>query len=353
MRTYKLSEFDFDLPESRIASFPVEPRDSSKLLVNNQGILSDLIFRDIVDLVPSNSVFVLNDTMVMKARLNFEVEGRQVEVFFVEEVGIDTFLVMVRPGKLFKVGFAFKLPGNVSAVVDSILEDGTRLIKVLSSGFSLQEYLCRYGAIPLPPYINQEDPSAYEVQYQTVYAKNFGSVAAPTAGLHFTPDLISKLEAKGCKFVYVTLNVGIGTFQPVRVDDISQHVMHSEFYEMTQENAEILNKARLNSDFIIAVGTTTMRVLQSSFDFDKGEFLARSAKTNIFISPGYDKFIVDALITNFHLPKSTLFILVSAIIGLDQALSVYDHAIQNNYRFYSFGDANLIYIPESSKFKQS
>jgi S-adenosylmethionine:tRNA ribosyltransferase-isomerase len=351
MTKYNLSDFDFELPESKIAVFPAEPRDSSKLLVNREGNLTDHIFKNIVDTVPDNSVFILNDTKVMKARLNFAIGQKLVEVFFIEEVDKDIYLVMVKPGKLFKVGFEFDLPGGVRALVETILEDGTRHIKVLSKDFCLQDYLGSHGSIPLPPYINQDDPSAYEVQYQTVYAKNFGSVAAPTAGLHFTPELIAKLEAKGCKFVYVTLNVGIGTFQPVRVEDISQHVMHSEFFEMSSENALVLNRLKQEEAFFIAVGTTTLRVLQSSFDFKKGFFLARSAKTNIFISPGYDSFVVDALITNFHLPKSTLFILVSAIIGLEQALESYNYAIDNDYRFYSFGDANFIYIPEKAKFE--
>lgn len=344
--TFLLETYNFDLPDSCIADSPVVPRDNSKLLVYSNKKISDAKFNELASFLPENTVLILNDTRVLKARLKFLVKNKLVEVFFVEKIADFEFRVLVKPGKLFKINFEFLLPGELPAKVTSIDAEGFRVIKLspVDDSFDLNSYLEKFGEIPLPPYIKVDNPSDYDEKYQTVYANQYGSIAAPTAGLHFTPELIQKLISIGFKFEYVTLNVGIGTFMPVKVENILDHQMHSEMFTMSEETAKRLNQYKQESRFFVAVGTTTMRVLQSSYDFDKNLFVAKSSNTDIFIYPGYNDFIVDALVTNFHLPKSTLFMLVSAIVGIDNAKDIYSHAILNGYKFYSFGDSSLLFI---------
>jgi S-adenosylmethionine:tRNA ribosyltransferase-isomerase len=338
-----LKDYDFDLPDSLIAKFPATPRDSSRLLEYKNQAISDLYFYDIVDRVPANTVFILNDSKVVKARLKFKIDGKDVEIFFISNKSNEFIHVLCSPGKLFKKDFCFTLPGGYSAIVSKVLEDGSRVIKV--NGVSnLYSYLNTYGETPLPPYINAENPNSFHDSYQTVYAKNYGSVAAPTAGLHFTDSLMSKLKAKGCKFVYVTLNVGLGTFMPVRVDSIRDHKMHSECFNLSSESADLLNDYKEKNYEFVAVGTTSLRVLQSAYDYEKKLFICGESETDIFIYPGFNKFVIDALITNFHLPKSTLFMLVAAIVGIDKGKEIYNHAINKQYRFYSFGDASILWL---------
>jgi S-adenosylmethionine:tRNA ribosyltransferase-isomerase len=343
---YKLESYNFNLPDSLIANSPVEPRDSSKLLIYNNNAIIDSVFYNIANFLPKNAVFILNDTKVIKARLRFKIKDREVELFFVEKISDSDYKVLVRPGKVFKINFEFFIPGGFSCRVVNIDEDGFRIIRIEINLplFDLNKYLSKYGEIPLPPYIKTDSPSDFNEKYQTVYANQYGSIAAPTAGLHFTSELIEALKSDGFKFEYVTLDVGIGTFMPVKVDNILDHKMHSEMYTMTENTANNLNKYKKEGRFFVCVGTTTLRVLESSFSYEKKLFMPNSKTTDIFIYPGYKNFVVDALLTNFHLPKSTLFMLVSAIVGLDKAKDIYNHAIKNNYRFYSFGDSSLIYF---------
>lgn len=345
-KNLKLMDFDFDLPEDMIAKEPVFPRDASKLLVYKSGLVVDAIFSDIVDFVPEKTVFILNDTKVIKARLKFKLKGKEVEVFFVKQVSEDSYSVLVRPGKMFKLGDKVILPADLEVEVVEINNDGSRVFKIGDLEFNLIDYLDKHGEIPLPPYMKQENPSKYELSYQTVYAKNYGSIAAPTAGLHFTNELIEVLKCRGAKFLFVTLNVGLGTFQPVRVEKIIDHNMHYESFSITEETAKTLNKYKKEGYKLVSVGTTTLRVLQSSFNFEKSEFECMDSETNIFIYPGFENWVVDGLITNFHLPKSTLFMLIAAIVGLKEAKQIYEHAKINKYRFYSFGDANLLWLRE-------
>jgi S-adenosylmethionine:tRNA ribosyltransferase-isomerase len=339
-----LKDYNFDLPKDLIAVSQVVPRDASKLLVYKNRNIEDTIFRNISTMIPVNSVFVINDTKVMKARIKFNNNGRKSEVFFVDKVDSFSFTALVSPGKIYKVGTRHILPGGIEIEIIKVNEDGSRVIKVLDEGLELHSYLDEYGLVPLPPYMNIEDPNSYEAQYQTVYAERYGSVAAPTAGLHFTPELIAKLKAEGVEFVNVTLDVGIGTFMPVRVDKISDHKMHSENFSISKETAYKLNKFKDESRLIISVGTTSFRVLHSMYDHENNSFKSGNGSTDIFIYPGYKDFVVDAILTNFHLPESTLFMLISALVGIDEAKRMYNHAVTKRYRFYSFGDSSLIYL---------
>lgn len=339
----RLDDFYFELPEKFIAKTPVEPRDFSKLLIFEENQIEEAKFFEIDKFLRKKTVFVLNDTKVIKARLKFRWRGKNCEVFFVKQVLEDRFEVLVRPGKLFRVGEEVLLPGNLSVIVEKIKEDGSRILRIEGDGFELAEYLEKFGEIPLPPYMKNENPNEYEKRYQTVFAKHYGSVAAPTAGLHFTETLMEKLKEIGHEFLFVTLNVGLGTFQPVRVDDIKQHHMHSESFEMTEEVAERLNVLKGEGYEIIPVGTTSLRVLQSSYNWEEKKFIKNKGNTDIFIYPGFDRWGVDGVVTNFHLPKSTLFMLVSALVGKKEAKEIYEYAKSNDFRFYSFGDSSLLY----------
>lgn len=328
-----LDDFDYDLPEELIAQKPATPRDHSRLLVYDRSSqkITDDHFYNIGDYLPDNTSLVVNNSKVEKCRLLFN-DGKM-EIFVTKAMNDKTVEAMVRPGKKFKPGRKTELTDQLSAETMEITEDGLRIIQL---SHSLDDPLFEsHKYTPFPPYIERDE--SLSDRYQTVYAKDQGSKAAPTAGLHFTPDLIEKLKKQGIKKKEVTLHVGLGTFAPVKADKIQDHIMHSEWFQITKNQAEALNQSKS----ITAVGTTSVRVLESAQKEDE-KFKACSGDTDIFITPGYQFKSVDHLITNFHLPKSTLLMLVSAFTSLEEVKRIYNHAVQEKYRFYSFGDAMLI-----------
>ena len=331
--SYTLDDFDYDLPEELIAQKPATPRDHSRLLVYDRktGSIHDDYFYNIGEYLPENTSLVVNNSKVEKCRLLFN-DGK-VEVFVTKAVNDKVVEAMVRPGKKFKPGKETELAEGLSAKTLHVADDGIRTIELSRS---LDDELTeQFKYTPFPPYIERDE--SLSDRYQTVYAKDEGSKAAPTAGLHFTPGLLKKLEEQGIERKEVTLHVGLGTFAPVKTEKIEEHTMHSEWYQISQEQASALNR----SESITAVGTTSVRVLESAAG-EKRKFEACSGETDIFITPGYQFKSVDHLITNFHLPKSTLLMLISAFTGYDETRKIYHHAIQEKYRFYSFGDAMLI-----------
>lgn len=332
----------YDLPDEQIAQTPVEPRDSSKLLILNkkQNTLEHKHFYDIVDYFQDGDILVVNNTKVLPARLyGVKTDTKaKIEILLQKRINLKIWSVLCKPAKRCKVGTIIYISPNLSAKVIAEGEYGDRTLEFIYDGI-FEEILLKEGEVPLPHYIHQK---ADINRYQTVYAKNDGSSAAPTAGLHFTPELIQKLKNKGVKIVEVLLHVGIGTFRPVKTDNILEHNMHSEHYEVSQEACEEINKAKRENRRIIAVGTTSVRVLESSSN-SNCEMIAGVGETNIFIYPGYKFKIIDALITNFHLPESTLIMLVSAFAGLDETMNMYKVAVNQKYRFFSFGDACFIY----------
>lgn len=343
-----LSSYDYDLPPDRIAQNPVVPRDSARLLVvDSPTTHQHRIFRDLPDLLRPNDLLVLNDTRVIPARLyGRKPNGVEVEVLLLEEQQIDQWLALVKPGKRLKPGAAIEFgDGSVQAIVQSVDEaTGGRILKFdVPNGKSLLQVLPDLGVVPLPPYITEAeiDPE----QYQTVYAAQPGAVAAPTAGLHFTPDLLDRLQERGIDRAFVTLHTGVGTFRPVEVEDITTHPMHGEWLEVPAQTVERIEQARSQGGRIIAVGTTVIRALEGAAA-ESGQLKPFCGKTNLFIYPGFEWRVIDGLITNFHLPKSSLMMLVSALIGRSRLLALYEEAIRENYRFYSFGDATLI-LPEA------
>lgn len=337
-------DFDFDLPEELIAQTPLTKRDSSRLLILDRqtGAVEDKHFHDIIDELAPGDALVMNDTRVLPARLYGEKPetGGHLEVLLLNNTQGDQWETLIKPARRAKVGTKIVFgDGRLRAEVKEELEHGGRIVKFQYEGIFL-ENLESLGEMPLPPYIKErlEDPD----RYQTVYAKENGSAAAPTAGLHFTPELLQTIEAKGVKLIYLTLHVGLGTFRPVSVDNIAEHEMHSEFYRLTQEAAEQLNAVRANGGKIVAVGTTSIRTLETIGTKFNGEIKADSGWTDIFITPGYEFKVVQAFSTNFHLPKSTLVMLVSAFAGQENTLAAYQHAIDERYRFFSFGDAMFV-----------
>lgn len=338
----KTSDFDFDLPQELIAQTPLLNRDESRLLVldKSTGEIEHKKFRNILDYLNSGDVLVINDTKVIPARLMGVKEdtGAVIELLLLKDMGDDVWECLSRPQKRLHVGTIVKFSDELSASVVELLDDGVTRVKLIYSGILL-EILDRLGEMPLPPYIHEK--LAEKDRYNTVYAKNIGSAAAPTAGLHFTRELLDELRDKGVIVTNVTLHVGLGTFRPVEVDDINNHHMHSEYYEMSGDTADILNKAKSEGRRIIAVGTTSTRTLESVIS-KYGKFVECSGNTEIFIYPGYEFKAIDCLITNFHLPKSTLVMLVSALAGRDNILNAYHEAVINKYRFFSFGDAMFI-----------
>ncbi len=337
------SDFYFDLPEELIAQVPLEDRSSSRLMVldKENGKIEHKVFKDIVDMLDSGDCIVINETKVLPARLigGRKDTGTRVEILLLKRNSDDTWECIVYPGKKARVGHVIEFgDGLLEAEVVNVLEDGNRIVKFKYDGI-FEEILDKLGEMPLPPYIHEklEDKD----RYQTVYAKNEGSAAAPTAGLHFTPEIMEKLERKGVKIARLTLHVGLGTFRPVKAEDINEHKMHSEFYMIDNENAEIINNARKKGGRIIAVGTTSTRTLESIAD-ENGYLKEASGYTDIFIYPGYKFKIVDCLITNFHLPESTLIMLVSALSSRENVLKAYKEAVEEKYRFFSFGDAMFI-----------
>lgn len=337
-------DFDFELPEELIAQTPLSDRSSSRLLVVDRetGKFEDKHFFNIIDELAQGDALVMNDTRVLPARIYGEKQetGAHLEILLLNNIEGDTWETLIKPAKRAKVGTKITFgDGRLEAVVEEELDHGGRIIRFQYKGIFL-EILESLGEMPLPPYIKErlEDPD----RYQTVYAKENGSAAAPTAGLHFTPELLEQIAAKGVKLVYLTLHVGLGTFRPVSVDNIADHEMHSEFYRLTEEAAAQLNEVRANGGKIVAVGTTSIRTLETIGTKFDGQIKADSGWTSIFITPGYQFKIVEAFSTNFHLPKSTLVMLVSAFAGRDLTLSAYQHAIDERYRFFSFGDAMFL-----------
>ena len=336
-------DFNFDLPEELIAQDPLEDRSSSRLLVLDRetGKTEHHVFREIIDYLETGDCLVINDTKVIPARLIGSKIGTdaKIEVLLLKRKENDVWETLVKPGKKAKIGTRISFGDGllVGEVVD-IVEEGNRLIHFEYEGI-FEEILDRLGHMPLPPYITHqlEDKN----RYQTVYAKHSGSAAAPTAGLHFTPELLKKIEEKGVQIARVTLHVGLGTFRPVKVDNILEHHMHSEFYQIEEEAAEKINTAKANGKRVIAVGTTSCRTIESAAKED-GTIAPVSGWTDIFIYPGYQFKVLDCLITNFHLPESTLVMLVSALAGREHVLNAYEEAIKERYRFFSFGDAMFI-----------
>lgn len=338
------SDFDFNLPEALIAQTPLKKRDSSKLLVidHQKKTMKDTHFDHIIDELNSGDALVMNDTRVLPARLHGEktVTHGHVELLLLKNIQGDQWEVLAKPAKRLKVGSHISFgDGRLKAIIKEELDHGGRIVEFSYEGIFL-EVLESLGEMPLPPYIHEklEDRD----RYQTVYAKENGSAAAPTAGLHFTEELLSKIEAKGVKLVYLTLHVGLGTFRPVSVDNVEEHQMHSEFYSLSPEAAQTLKDVKANGGRIVAVGTTSIRTLETIGNKFAGQIEADSGWTNIFIKPGYQFKIVDAFSTNFHLPKSTLVMLVSAFAGRDFILDAYKHAVDKHYRFFSFGDAMFV-----------
>ena len=339
----KTSDFYFDLPEELIAQDPLEDRSASRLLVLNKetGETEHKIFRDIVNLINPGDCLVLNNTRVIPARLLGVKEdtGAHVEVFLLKKLTKDTWETLVKPGKKLKPGARVIFgDGLLKATILDTMEEGARKVLFEYDGI-FEEVLDKLGEMPLPPYITHKLKD--RDRYQTVYARYDGSAAAPTAGLHFTNELLDELEAKGVRIAYVTLHVGLGTFRPVKVDDVTNHHMHSEHYVVTEEAADIINSTKANGGRVICVGTTSCRTIESASD-DTGKVIPGESDTQIFIYPGYSFKVLDALITNFHLPESTLVILVSALAGKDNIMKAYREAIDLKYRFFSFGDAMFI-----------
>ena len=339
----KTDDFDYYLPEELIAQHPAEKRDHARLLVLDKetGDVSDKYFYDIIDYLNPGDVLVMNDTRVIPARLFGHREDKEesIEVFLLHNTEGKTWECLVRPGKKMKIGTKIIFSEDLSGQVKDIKEDGNRIIKFSYEGI-FNEILDKLGNVPLPPYIKEELKEPEE--YQTVYSKNPGSVAAPTAGLHFTKDLLNQIEEKGIKLAYLTLDVGLGTFRPVSVEDVNDHKMHSEFYTLSQETADIINEARESGHRVIATGTTSIRTLESVYK-KCGKITEDSGWTDIFIYPGFEYKVVDAFITNFHLPKSTLVMLVAAFTSREMILDTYKYAVDNKYRFFSFGDAMFIH----------
>lgn len=339
----KTSDFYFDLPEELIAQVPILDRSSSKLMVLDKetGNIEHKIFKNVIDYLNPGDCLVLNNTRVIPARLIGEKigTGGKIEFLLLKRTEEDTWQALVKPGKRAKIGTKFSFGnGKLIGEVVGLAEEGSRLIKFIYEGI-FEEVLDELGNMPLPPYITERLEE--RERYQTVYSKHSGSAAAPTAGLHFTEELLQAIKDKGVDIAFVTLHVGLGTFRPVKVDDVLQHEMHSEYYMVSKESADRINKAKENGNKVICVGTTSCRTVESASD-ENGKIKESSGWTNIFIYPGYKFKIVDRLITNFHLPESTLIMLVSALASKESVLNAYNIAVDNRYRFFSFGDAMII-----------
>lgn len=341
----KVEDFDFDLPEELIAQTPLLDRTSSRLMVLDKatGEIKDQHFTDILSYLHEGDALVLNDTRVLPARLHGTKDetGAHIEVLLLKQKEGNAWETLVKPAKRIRQGATITFgDGALKATCLEELEHGGRILEFSYEGI-FYEVLEQLGEMPLPPYIKEQ--LADQDRYQTVYAKENGSAAAPTAGLHFTEDLLAKIKAKGVEIIFVTLHVGLGTFRPVDVEDTANHKMHSEFYRLTEEAAERINKVKETGGKVAAVGTTSIRTLETIASRHEGELVAESGWTEIFISPGYTFQAVDALITNFHLPKSTLIMLVSALSDRNKILTAYNHAVEQQYRFFSFGDAMFIH----------
>ena len=338
----KTEDFDYDLPKELIAQTPLIDRNASRMMVLDKktGDYDDKCFTDLIDYLNEGDTLVLNDTKVIPARLigHKPDTGAVIEVLMLKDLGDDTWECLTKPAKRIKEETIVKFSDELSCKCVFVGEDGIRHYKFIYDGIFL-EILDRLGEMPLPPYITEKLND--KDRYQTVYAKNPGSAAAPTAGLHFTKEYLEKVKKKGVNVDYVTLHVGLGTFRPVSVSDVTKHDMHSEYYILNKDVADLLNNTRQNGKRIVAVGTTSTRVLETVAD-SNGKFKAQSGNTKIFIYPGYEFHGIDALLTNFHLPKSTLIMLISALAGKENVLNAYKHAVKEKYRFFSFGDCMFI-----------
>jgi S-adenosylmethionine:tRNA ribosyltransferase-isomerase len=339
------SSYNYVLPEELIAEKPAEPRDTSKLLVINResGLSEDKSFKDITEYLNEGDILVLNNTRVLPARLygRKNYEGALVEVFLVRELEKDSWLTLAKPAKRLKIDTLIAFEHSLEGKVTDILDGGERIIKfTYPPGKTFLEIIGLLGEVPFPPYIKK--PACGPERYQTIYSEKEGSVAAPTAGLHFTEELLATLQKKGVNLAYITLHIGLGTFQPLKTENIKEHNMHSEYYELSAETAALLNRQKQAGKRIIAVGTTVTRVLETVFN-NYGSFQESSGDSNIFIYPGYRFKAVDCLITNFHLPESTLLMLVSAFWERKKLLEIYEYAKKSGYKFYSLGDAMFLH----------
>ena len=339
----KTADFDYDLPQELIAQDPLEQRDSSRLLILDKetGERTHKIFHDIIDYLHEGDCLVINNTKVIPARLIGEREGTggKVEVLLLKRRSDNVWETLVKPGKKARPGMRLSFGGGLlDAEVQEVVDEGNRLIRFEYEGI-FEEILDQLGQMPLPPYITHQLKD--KNRYQTVYAKYEGSAAAPTAGLHFTEELLEQIQAKGVKIARVTLHVGLGTFRPVKVEDVTEHHMHTEFYHVSEEAADIINETKKQGGRVICVGTTSCRTIESAAD-DQGIVHATEGDTDIFIYPGYQFKVLDCLITNFHLPESTLLMLVSALAGKENIMAAYREAVEMRYRFFSFGDAMFI-----------
>ena len=339
----KTADFDYELPQELIAQDPLEQRDSSRLLILDKktGERTHRIFHDIIDYLHEGDCLVINNTKVIPARLIGEREGTggKVEVLLLKRKTDNVWETLVKPGKKARPGMRLSFGGGLlHAEVQEVVDEGNRLIRFEYEGI-FEEILDQLGQMPLPPYITHQLKD--KNRYQTVYAKYEGSAAAPTAGLHFTEELLQQIQEKGVKIARVTLHVGLGTFRPVKVDDVTQHHMHTEFYHVSREAADIINETKKQGGRVICVGTTSCRTIESAAD-EQGVVQATEGDTDIFIYPGYQFKVLDCLITNFHLPESTLLMLVSALAGKDNIMAAYKEAVEMKYRFFSFGDAMFI-----------
>lgn len=340
----KKQDFYYDLPKERIAQTPIEPRDHSKMMVlhRNTHAIEHKHFYDILEYLRSGDCLILNDTRVLPARLYGEKEetGAHVEFLLLNQKENDVWEVITGPGRRAKVGTRFQFGGGILwAEILEVLNNGNRLARFEFEGDSIFPVLEKVGEMPLPHYITEKLEDSE--RYQTVYSKELGSAAAPTAGLHFTPDMLQKIQEKGIKIGFVTLHVGIGTFRPVKADNIEEHQMHSEHYHLPEETAQLIQETKANGGRVIAVGTTSCRTLESVATFN-GKICAADGWTNIFIYPGYQFKCIDGLLTNFHLPESTLIMLVSAFYDREEVLKAYNLAVSESYRFFSFGDCMLL-----------
>ncbi|WP_069989117.1 tRNA preQ1(34) S-adenosylmethionine ribosyltransferase-isomerase QueA [Massilioclostridium coli] len=339
----KTSDFYFDLPQELIAQTPIEPRDHSRMLVLSRetGEITHKHFYDVIDYLNEGDTLIVNDSRVLPARIYGEKvdTGSKIEFLLLEQKQQDVWEILCKPGKKAKPGVRFNFHNLLEAEVLEVLEDGNRIVKFHYEG-NFFHILDQIGQMPLPPYITEKLQD--QERYQTVYSHEVGSAAAPTAGLHFTKELMEKIRQKGVNIAAVTLHVGLGTFRPVKVDDVTKHKMHSEHYEISPETAELIRKTKQNGKRVFAVGTTSCRTLESVGTAHNGEIVAEDGYTDIFIYPGYQFKVIDGLITNFHLPESTLIMLVSAFAGYDSIMNAYQTAVKEKYRFFSFGDAMMI-----------
>ena len=330
-----INDYNFILPDELIAQLPTKKRSDARLLVvgKEESKIQDSSFSNIFKFLPKKTLFVFNNTKVVQARLIIENK----EVFFLDQ---QSFIALVRPGKKFRLESVHKVDTYTLQVVDVLL-DGRRVFKVFDLDMSIEDFFEKYGSTPLPPYIKTQDSNLFRNRYQTVYSKHLGSVAAPTAGLHFTQEMMDVIETE-YSLLNVTLHVSLGTFKPIDVDSLEDHKMHSEALEYSQKTLDDLNRYKSEGYYLVAVGTTSLRFLQSLYNPQTKVFEAARKSTDIFIKPGFDDFCVEALITNFHLPKSSLFVLVSAFMGLEKMKQAYEFAIKNKFKFYSFGDSSLL-----------